>query len=496
MAVWGLPLLVVLLLATTGVNARALTERRQVAQSGATAVFIDEIHWENAILDFGEAVEVFGPLGLDIAGYVLTRYAGFLNDVGQACNTPDCIAAGYEFTFPPNTILTDPDNTGSGAGTVVVVFPPEGLPNVGAQISLSDTTGQVLDYLTYASLGSLARTTPASVGAALGLTPDVVTTQESGSAPAGLSVQRTGATTWRDPPGNNTFGKVYPDYITADQIPLCRVLADGSIAYAANGNFSCGAFQSTVYVSPVTQPPKWADGPRIIGPGKLPDAAATAALLADTGFQGTPAATPAPTTPAPTTPAPTFRVPCPTSPVGGICDFQGPTPNQCFNAAGNRFICCATVCSNTPGGDPVCGPAEPGCFATATPAPTTGTPGPTTSAPAPTTEPISTPGPTTSAPVSTTEPTSTPAPTTGGPTSTPVPTTVPTSTPGPTATPSSTPAPTTPGPTATPQIQPVGGTCDPYGPTPNQCFASNGQTYVCCQTACSPEAPGQFPKCV
>ncbi|GAQ82482.1 hypothetical protein KFL_001130010 [Klebsormidium nitens] len=228
----------------------------------------------------GEAVEIFGPVGLDIGGYALTRYTGG----GQACNTRDCMLAGFEFTFPPGTILTDPANTGSGAGTVVVVFSTNGLPVNGAQIALSDASRKVLDYLAYATAGNVPRTTPASVGAAMGLTPDVITTQERGVEPVGMSVQRTGRTTWSTTIGPNTFGATYQNYFTtgnANGVPVCRLLNDtGKIVYDAGGGSGCReGTQTGAYVSPVMQPPLFADGPRVIGAGALPDVTTTAALI-------------------------------------------------------------------------------------------------------------------------------------------------------------------------------------------------------------------------
>ncbi|GAQ92828.1 hypothetical protein KFL_011590020 [Klebsormidium nitens] len=56
--------------------------------------------------------------------------------------------------------------------------------------------------------------------------------------------------------------------------------------------------------------------------------------------------TPAPTTAGPVTPSPTF--------VTGSAPCNPFSPNQCFNAGGSLFTCCAGACSSTPGDAPVC----------------------------------------------------------------------------------------------------------------------------------------------
>lgn len=43
---------------------------------------------------------------------MITRYSGGATNVGQACNTVDCTAYGYQYTVPTGTTLSDPANTG------------------------------------------------------------------------------------------------------------------------------------------------------------------------------------------------------------------------------------------------------------------------------------------------------------------------------------------------------------------------------------------------
>ncbi|GAQ84233.1 hypothetical protein KFL_001810135 [Klebsormidium nitens] len=272
----------------------------------------------------------------------------------------------------------------------------------------------------------------------------------------------------------------YLDHALASPSLVSQVTGVGEFHINADEQIALGYASDTGLANPNSFYRTSDHDPLIFGLDLVADNGPATATPTPTPTATAPAPAPATATPTPTptatanAPVATIPVPCPpatpapTFPVGGVCDYAGPTPNQCFNSAGNRYICCATACPNTqPGVDPVCSgtpaPVPTACFATATPAPTTGTSGPT----------------------------STPASTTPGstPTSTP-PSGTPASTP-----PSGTPAATTPAPTTTPQVLPVGGTCDPYGSAPNQCFAANGQTYVCCSTPCPTGAPGAVPRC-
>lgn len=116
------------------------------------------------------------------------------------------------------------------------------------------------------------------------LCSDAISTQESGTGALGMSLQRTGPTTW-NAVAQNTFGATYQNYIPANlnAVPTCRLASDGSISYAAGGGSGCSASQTGAYTSPVTQPPLNAQGPRIIGAGQLPDAATTTALRSASG---------------------------------------------------------------------------------------------------------------------------------------------------------------------------------------------------------------------
>src|SRR5512138_3614566 len=77
-----------------------------------TGVFINEIHYDNAGTDSGEAIEVAGPAGTDLTGWSLVLYNG-------------SGGASYNTTALSSTI---PD-LGGGFGVVVVTYPSNGIQN-------------------------------------------------------------------------------------------------------------------------------------------------------------------------------------------------------------------------------------------------------------------------------------------------------------------------------------------------------------------------------
>jgi hypothetical protein len=46
-------------------------------------------------------------------------------------------------------------------------------------------------------------------------------------------------------------------------------------------------------------------------------------------------------------------------PVGGTCDPRSSTPNQCFNAPGDYYVCCTGRCPANPGPTPSCAVLDP-----------------------------------------------------------------------------------------------------------------------------------------
>ncbi|MCC6458346.1 MAG: ExeM/NucH family extracellular endonuclease [Caldilineaceae bacterium] len=141
------------------------------------AVFINEIHYDNAITDVGEFVEVAGPAGTDLSGWKLLLYNGSNGSV-------------YDSDPLPSPI---PD-LGDGSGVVVVNYTgtfQNGAPDA---IALVDSSGSVVQFLSYEG------TFTAVGGAADGLTSTDIGVSEDGSQPVGQSLQLSGT------------GSVYADF--------------------------------------------------------------------------------------------------------------------------------------------------------------------------------------------------------------------------------------------------------------------------------------------
>lgn len=155
-----------------------------------TAVFINEIHYDNSGSDAGEAVEVAGPSGTDLSGWSIVLYNGSatqLNEYG---------------TIALSGFIPD---LGGGFGTVFVETP--GIQNGAPDgLVLFDGTS-VVQFLSYE--GSFT----AASGVASGLTSTDIGVSESGTTLAGESLQLggTGANyedfTW-EAAAASTFGAV------------------------------------------------------------------------------------------------------------------------------------------------------------------------------------------------------------------------------------------------------------------------------------------------
>ena len=163
------------------------------ALSGGTA-FINEIHYDNAGTDSGEAVEIAGPAGTDLTGWKLVLYNG--------TNTPD--AAPVYQTVNLTGIVPNQDH---GYGTMS--FAIAGLQNGDHDgLALVDAAGHVVQFLSYEGVITAAAGTPAA-----GLTSTEIVPAEEPADNVGQSVQLTGAGasyedfTWAAPAAN-TFGAV------------------------------------------------------------------------------------------------------------------------------------------------------------------------------------------------------------------------------------------------------------------------------------------------
>lgn len=158
------------------------------APSGPANVFINEIHYDDAGADIGEAVEVAGAAGTDLTGWSLVLYNG---NGGTAYAT---IALGGTISDQAN-----------GFGTVSIAAP--GLQNGSPDgIALVNAAGAVVQFLSYE--GAFLATN----GPAAGLTATDIGVAEEG-VPEGTSLQLKGTGagyedfTWA-PASDDSFGAV------------------------------------------------------------------------------------------------------------------------------------------------------------------------------------------------------------------------------------------------------------------------------------------------
>ncbi|QQR85984.1 MAG: lamin tail domain-containing protein [Flavobacteriales bacterium] len=138
----------------------------------AQTVFINEIHYDNTGADVGEGVEVAGPAGTDLTGWVLQPYNG---------------SGGATYTPLANLTGTIPD-LGGGYGTLF--FAISGLQNGAPDgIALVNAVPALVQFLSYE--GSFLATN----GAASGQNSTDILGIENGSNAVGTSLQLQGTGT-------------------------------------------------------------------------------------------------------------------------------------------------------------------------------------------------------------------------------------------------------------------------------------------------------------
>ncbi|MDT8758635.1 lamin tail domain-containing protein [Sphingomonas psychrotolerans] len=138
-------------------------------------VFINEIHYDNAGTDVGEAIEIAGAAGTNLSGYKLVLYNG--------TNTPDA-APSYTTTNLSGVI----DDEGNGFGAVSFAYPVNGLQNGAADgVALIAPDGTVIQLLSYEGTFTAAAGTPAA-----GVTSTDIGVSEEPAPGVGLSLQLKG----------------------------------------------------------------------------------------------------------------------------------------------------------------------------------------------------------------------------------------------------------------------------------------------------------------
>ncbi|MDQ3737666.1 MAG: ExeM/NucH family extracellular endonuclease [Actinomycetota bacterium] len=156
-------------------------------------VFINEIHYDNAGTDAGEAIEIAGPAGTDLTGWSLVLY----NGSGGAPYDTDSLSG----------VLT---NQAGGAGTTSISYPSNGIQNGAPDgVALVNAAGGVEQFLSYEGRFT------AVGGPANGITSTNIGVSQNGTEPAGssLALIGEGATygdfTWTATT-TSSFGQVNP----------------------------------------------------------------------------------------------------------------------------------------------------------------------------------------------------------------------------------------------------------------------------------------------
>ncbi|HJR92982.1 MAG TPA: ExeM/NucH family extracellular endonuclease [Acidimicrobiia bacterium] len=156
----------------------------------STTVFINEIHYDNAGTDAGEAIEVAGPAGTDLTGWSIVLYNG-------------ATSAVYDTDVLSGTI---PDE-GDGFGAVTLTYPSNGIQNGSPDaVALVDAAGGVVQFLSYEGAFT------AVDGPAVGLASTDIGVSQPGDTPVGTSLflDGTGFTygdfSWTS--GASSFGQV------------------------------------------------------------------------------------------------------------------------------------------------------------------------------------------------------------------------------------------------------------------------------------------------
>jgi predicted extracellular nuclease len=158
--------------------------------SAAISVFINEIHYDNASTDAGEAIEIAGPAGTDLTGWTIVLYNG---SGGAPYNT--------------TTLTGVIPNQQNGFGTLSFTYPVNGIQN-GSPDGIALVNGStVVQFLSYEG------TFTAVGGPANGMLSTDIGVSEPDSTTVGHSLMLTGSGqfyedfTW-NAPAPNTFGAV------------------------------------------------------------------------------------------------------------------------------------------------------------------------------------------------------------------------------------------------------------------------------------------------
>ncbi len=214
--------------------------------SALADVFVNELHYDNAGGDVGEAIEVVATAGENLAGYRIHLYNG---------SSPGAAVAYDTDALPGGDVVAC-----EGGGQVRVStlhYPANGLQNGAPDgFALVDGDGQVVQFLSYE--GTLV----AASGPAAGLASTAIPVSEDAGTPVGTSLQLAGQGgsaadfSWR-PTASQTFGRCNAGQGVPAPNPPPRVTvtmpvdgasdfpaaADLGIAFSESVTLATGAFR-------------------------------------------------------------------------------------------------------------------------------------------------------------------------------------------------------------------------------------------------------------
>ena len=178
-------------------------------------VFINEIHYDNAGTDAGEAIEIAAAAGTDLTGWSIVLYNGGTDGANKAA------ATSYN-TRALSGVVSGQDD---GYGTISFTYPANAIQNGPFDgLALVDPFGRVVQFLSYE--GQII----AANGPAAGLTSQDIGVSQSGSEALGSSLQLTGTgASYADfswvSTSANTFGGVNAsqDFLGGDATGLIRI---------------------------------------------------------------------------------------------------------------------------------------------------------------------------------------------------------------------------------------------------------------------------------
>ena len=193
--------------------------------TGGGQPFINEIHYDNVSGDTGEMVEIAGPAGTDLSGWIVYGYNGN--------------GGGTYASVALSGVIAD---QGGCMGTLSFSF--SGMQNGAPDgLALVDDTGAVVEFLSYEGAFT------ATGGPAVNLTSTDIGVAESGSTPVGFSLQRVGTGssaadfTWQAPaadsPGAPNSGQTFDACDTTPPAAPGGILAtasDGQVDIDWNDN--------------------------------------------------------------------------------------------------------------------------------------------------------------------------------------------------------------------------------------------------------------------